>query len=253
MLTFALQSGSNGNCIYVETEDARLLFDAGISGRGAQQRLAQRGRDIREIDALVISHNHSDHTSGAGVVQRKFGLPIYATAGTWRRCQSQVGEVSDVRHFDSGQSLQFGQTIVHTVPTPHDGVDGVAFVVEARGRRLGIFTDLGHRFRGIEAWIESLDGLYLESNYDPHMLANGHYPTWLKNRVAGLGGHLSNDEAARLVADCAGRLQFWILAHLSANNNCPNLALQTAQRIVGSGLPLTVAPRTGLSDSFQLA
>ena len=252
MLSCALQSGSNGNCIYVETGDVRLLFDAGISGRSARERLAEHGRDVRAVDALLVTHNHSDHVCGVGVFHRMFKLPVYATGGTWRRCQGELGKVEGVRCFEAGAVLTFGETLVYSVATAHDGTEGVAYVVESQGVRLGIFTDLGHRFKGIEQWVESLDGMYLESNYDPEMLARGDYPQWLKNRVSGSGGHLSNEEAGRLVADCGGRLRFWVLSHLSANNNRPELALATARGCVGGGLALSVASRTGVSEMMEL-
>jgi len=252
MLTCALQSGSNGNCIYVETADVRLLFDAGIAARTVQTRLAGLNRDVGQADALILSHNHRDHVCGAGVLQRRFGLPIWVTRRAWQHCRADLGTCPDVRHFAPGDTIILGRTSVFTVPTAHDGIDGVAFVIADRGRRLGIFTDLGHRFAGIEDWIAELDGLYLESNYDPQMLAEGPYPGWLKNRVAGLGGHLSNPEAAQLVRDCARRLRFLVLAHLSEHNNRPELALRTAREIIGPGLPIALAPRHAAGDVLRL-
>ena len=250
MLTFALQSGSHGNSIYVETSDARLLFDAGISGKLAQKRLAQYHRDITTVDAVIISHNHRDHISGAGVFHRKFGLTIYFTPKAWTASQSVCGPVSELRHFSPGRRLCFGETIVQTVPTPHDGIDSVAFVITHHQKKLGIFTDLGHRFAGIEKWIEKLDGLYLESNYDPDRLARGDYPRWLKRRIAGSAGHLSNQEAAQLARDCGKRLQFLALAHLSENNNHPELALAAAREILPPSLYVKPIRRTVASEMF---
>jgi phosphoribosyl 1,2-cyclic phosphodiesterase len=252
MFTCSLQSGSNGNCIYVETADARLLFDAGISGKSARERLAEHGRDIHEVDAVLISHNHRDHVAGAGVFQRKFSLPFYITAGAWRAVRGQLGPVNDVRHFKPGEKLRFGTTTVTTVPTAHDGVEGVAFVISQKGKNLGIFTDLGHCFEGLEQWIAKLDGLYLESNYDPKMLAEGSYPAWLKRRISGPGGHISNHEACGLVRNYARRLEFLVLAHLSQDNNHPELALETAKNFLGGHLPIALAPRTGTSAAFVL-
>ncbi|MBN1846741.1 MAG: MBL fold metallo-hydrolase [Sedimentisphaerales bacterium] len=253
MITFALQSGSNGNSIYVETADARLLFDAGISGRRVRERLGRHGRDIESLDALILSHNHRDHVSGAGVLQRRFGLPLYVTRRSWQACAAELGPCQDIRHFTAGQTLRFGETRIHTVPTAHDGHDGVAFVVVEKNRHLGIFTDLGCRFAGLDAWIAELDGLYLESNYDPDLLADGPYPAWLQRRIRGSGGHLSNREAAELVRDAnRGRLQFWILSHLSENNNHPDLALQTARSVCGSSVPLALASRQEATKQFTV-
>ena len=148
MEVIALQSGSSGNCIYVEAAGKRLLFDAGISGRKAEQRLAATGRNIRDVDALVISHDHTDHISCMGVYQRKYGLPIHVTPDTLAvaRRKMNVGQLNNVHYFNSGNTLHFGEVKVHTIPTPHDAVDSVGFVVDDGVHRLGILTDLGHVF-----------------------------------------------------------------------------------------------------------
>ena len=148
MQVISLQSGSNGNCIYVEAGGVRLLFDAGISGRQAELRLAARGRDIAAVDAVLISHDHRDHVRCAGVFQRKFGLPVYATRRTIEAASAycDLGVMTNVQYFEAGGRLLFGEVVVETIPTPHDGADGVAFVVDDGYRRLGILTDLGHVF-----------------------------------------------------------------------------------------------------------
>lgn len=240
MKVIALQSGSTGNCIYVEAADARLLFDAGISGRQAQLRLAERGRDIREVDAVVISHDHRDHVCGMRVFQKKFGLPVHITEKTLTACGAPA--LKDARHYEAGGRLRFGKVTVETIPTPHDCADGVAFVVDDGRRRLGILTDLGHPFDGLDDVLRSLDAVLLESNYDPTLLARGDYPPMLQRRIRGPHGHLSNHEAAELLARAAGpRLQWVCLAHLSERNNTPPLAVETHQAIVGRRLPLHVA------------
>ncbi len=253
MLTCSLQSGSCGNCIYVETADAQLLFDAGISGRTAQERLAQFDRDIRDVDALFISHNHSDHVNSAGVYSRKFSLPVYITSGSWRLARKRLGTIKSLQLFSPGQTLTINQTKIVTVPTAHDGVEGVAFIIQRDGKSLGIFTDLGHRFEGLDNWIAELDALYLESNYDPDLLDQGDYPPWLKKRVTGSAGHLSNFEAAQLVKDCADNLQFLVLSHLSENNNVPELALTTARQVLGSEMNIALAHRNQPSEMFVVS
>lgn len=246
MIAIALQSGSNGNCIYVQGGGVRLLLDAGISGVQAQRRLAGRGVDIRRVDGLIISHNHVDHVRCAGIYQRKFGIPIYVTPGTLRAAKKQVdlGPLADVRHFRAGQTLDFGAIRVETLPTPHDGEDGVAFVVASAGGRLGVLTDLGHAFDGLPQVLESLDAVFLESNYDPELLRRGPYPEHVKVRIRGPRGHLSNGESAALLAGAGdSRLRWACLAHLSEMNNNPALALRTHQEILGDRLPLSVAGR----------
>lgn len=245
MLTIPLQSGSNGNCVYVEAGGVRLLIDAGISGIQAQRRLAQFNREITKVDAVLISHDHADHTNCMGVYHRKFALPVYVTkktlaaAGRWR----SLGKIDDPHFFHAGEALRFGRVTVETIPTPHDGVDGVGFVIDDGEHRLGVLTDLGHVFADLPTVVGSLDAVVLESNYDPDMLEDGEYPPFLKKRIAGPGGHLSNIEAAELLAGVNGRLRWACLAHLSQENNHPHIALRTHQKILGRRLPLHVASR----------
>ena len=246
MIAISLQSGSNGNCTYVEGGGVRLLLDAGISGLQAQQRLAAFGIDIRSVQAVLISHDHRDHVRCAGVFHRKFGLPVFMTRPTFQAARQWVGlgEMPDSRLFHAGATLGLGPLRVETIPTPHDGADGVAFVVTAGAKRLGVLTDLGHVFDGLEAVVRSLDAVFLESNYDPQMLRDGPYPEFLKARIAGPRGHISNPESADLLARAAtARLKWACLAHLSEENNEPSLALATHRRIVRRSLPLVVASR----------
>ena len=244
MLTFSLQSGSNCNSIYVEAGDVRLLFDAGISGREAEARMALHGRDIRDCGALIISHDHTDHVSAAGIFHRKFGLPIHMTRAAFTAVHRQIGEVESVHFFTAGDRLKFGDVTVQTIRTPHDGIDTVCFVIEHAGRRLGIMTDLGHPFRGLAEALETVDAAYLESNFDPHMLRTGRYAESLKRRIAGKGGHLSNDEAGELAKrHTNGRLKWLAAAHLSEENNRPDLAIEAHRRRIGTSLPVFVASR----------
>jgi phosphoribosyl 1,2-cyclic phosphodiesterase len=254
MRVISLQSGSNGNCIYVETDGVSLLFDAGISGSQAKERLAHHGRDVTNVGAVLISHDHADHARSMGIVNRKFGLPVYATAKTYRAAtQYGLREIDDLRHFKAGETLHFGQVTVETVPTPHDGVDGVVFVVDDGQHRLGILTDLGHVFSDLEGVIRSLDAVLLESNYDPDMLANGRYPEFLKKRIEGPGGHISNVEAAEVLKSSASkRMQWACLAHLSKDNNTPALAVKTHHRIFGRRVPIYVATRYDVSDVMEI-
>jgi len=150
MKVISLQSGSNGNCIYVEASGIKLLFDAGISASEVQERLAIRGRVATEVDAVLISHDHIDHCRSMGILNRTFGLPIYATAKTYEAAKRfALGEVGDLRYFVAGKTIQFGEVTVETISTPHDGADGVVFVVDDGKHRLGILTDLGHVFDGL--------------------------------------------------------------------------------------------------------
>jgi phosphoribosyl 1,2-cyclic phosphodiesterase len=257
MIAISLQSGSSGNCIYVETCGVRLLLDAGITGVQAAERLAKHGRDIRKVDAVIISHDHGDHIGHAGVFQRKFGLPIYVTPATLAAAASRsstLGKLKDVRSFRSGDRLKFGEVQVHTISTPHDAVDGSVFVIEAGAKRLGVMTDLGHVFKDLIHLVSSLDAVFLESNYDPDMLANGPYPAFLKQRIKGPKGHISNHEAAEVLrrAGEAGRLKWACLSHLSDKNNRPDVALKTHRAVVAGHIKLYTADRYAVSDLFSL-
>lgn len=261
MKVISLQSGSNGNSFFVEASGVRLLFDAGISGRAAEERLAIHGRDIRSVEGLFISHDHSDHIRSMGVFQRKFGLPVYVTRGTLNAAYKtgKVGPMQRVRFFTAGDSVEFegedSQVVrVHTVPTPHDSADGVAFVIEdGVGNRVGILTDLGHVFQGLREVLESLDAVIIESNYDNEMLEYGRYPAHLKRRIRGKGGHLSNEEAACLLEQAGrDRLKWACLCHLSEDNNRPDVAVRTHKEILGEDFPVYVASRYEVSRVFEV-
>jgi phosphoribosyl 1,2-cyclic phosphodiesterase len=245
MIALSLQSGSNGNCTYVEAAGMGLLFDAGISGIRAERRLERRGLDIRGASCLFISHDHSDHVRCAGVYQRKYGLPIYVTRKTLAAALRwhDLGRLGDIRFFRAGGRVRLGSVTVETVPTRHDGADGVGFVVDDGRCRLGILTDLGHPFKRLEKVLATLDAVFLESNYDPDMLASGPYSAYLKKRIQGPGGHISNLEAAGLLLRWGKRLKWACLAHLSEENNHPDLAIETHRGILGGKLALHVAGR----------
>ncbi len=254
MMTFSIQSGSNGNAIYVECDGVRLLFDAGVSARVIRDRMTGCGRNVRDLTALILSHDHADHVRGAGALNRMFGTPIYLTPGTHRAASTALGRVSHVSYFFAGQTLEFagGQVRVQTIPTPHDAADGVIFVVEGAGKRLGIFTDVGHPFGALRDALGSVDAAYLESNYDPDMLETGNYPPELKARIRGAGGHISNDEAAAMLAAVPRRHAWIALAHLSAQNNRPEIALRAHRKQLGETFPLLVAGRAGPSPVMRL-
>lgn len=251
--TFALQTGSCGNAYYVETAGARLLFDAGINGVTAQRRMGEYGLDIRDVRALFVSHEHRDHIAFAGVYQRKFALPVHMTRDTRHANRWPLGKLGAVHYFRSGESVVVGDATVTSVRTPHDAADGVAYVVESEGKRLGILTDLGHAFDGLAPLLTTLDAAYLEANYDPDLLEDGEYPYFVKERIRGSAGHLSNDDAAALIDECGtDRLRWLTLVHLSADNNHPELALGAARAVVGPNYPLHLAPRDRVSPMLEL-
>lgn len=255
MLLISLQSGSSGNCIYVESAGVRLLFDAGLSAAQVEERLGAHGRTADSADALFISHDHYDHVRCAGIYSRKFDVPLYITPRTFRASRRAIkpGRELELQHFRAGQSVKIGHLTVETVATPHDAVDGSVFVVDDGKHRLGICTDVGHVFDDLKSVVKSVDALFLESNYDEGMLERGPYPQRLKERISGEGGHISNRDAAQLVAENAtGKLQWLCLAHLSDKNNTPRKALAAHREALGDGLPIQVTSRYHATDVMAI-
>lgn len=255
MEVIALQSGSSGNCIYVEAGGQRFLFDAGISAKQAESRLAFHGRDIRDVDALIISHDHRDHVVGMGVYQRKFDLPIYVTAATLAVAQRKIhlGEMNDLRHFEAGQTLVFDTVSIDTIPTPHDAADGVVFVVDDGTHKVGLLTDLGHVFDELDEILPQLDAVVIESNYDLEKLTASFYPESLKQRIRSSQGHLSNLDAAELLRRAASpKLKWACLAHLSGESNTPELAIETHRRLLGDRFPVYCASRDAAISPLRL-
>ena len=249
MRIVSLQSGSNGNSVFVEANGIRLLFDAGLTGAKTEERLTEVGVDVRSVHGVLISHDHSDHVKGAGVLQRKFELPIWITRKT---CEAASANRKSPVHLESPQFFKAGErirfennVIVETLSTPHDAVDGVGFIVDDGSVRFGILTDLGHVFSELKQVFPTLGGVLIESNYDPKMLdMNENYPAWLKNRIRGKHGHLSNRDAALLIKNAGFRLRVACLGHLSQENNTPELALEPYQaKSFKRTFPIRIAAR----------
>lgn len=254
MRMVSLQSGSNGNCIFVEYQGVRLLFDAGLSGAKTAERLNEIGVDIKSVQGVIISHDHADHISCAGVLHRKFGLPVWMTMKTYDKAVAgkRLGRMSDPNIFRAGERLDFGKLAVETVETTHDAAEGVGFVVDNGTSRLGILTDLGHVFTSLPKVVSSLDAVLIESNYDIQMLSKGPYPDQLKRRIRGYGGHLSNIEAAQLLRSAGSKLRWACLGHISQENNHLELVLETHREFLGSQIPLFLATRYGISEPMEL-
>jgi phosphoribosyl 1,2-cyclic phosphodiesterase len=222
-----LGSGSGGNAILVECDGSRLLIDCGFGTRTLANRLKAIDVAPESIEGCLLTHEHWDHIKGAPTGAKRWGWGVYATPGT-----SLARELrkTKVHRFVPGTTLEFPTVTVDTVSMPHDARQPVGFVVTSRstGARAGVFHDLGRVTRGVAAACERLDLLVIESNYDDDMLRNGPYPAFLRTRIAGDFGHLSNRHAARFVRDVATRgLNHLVLAHLSENCNTEHAALTT--------------------------
>ncbi len=228
-----LYSGSSGNALFVQYGDVRVLIDAGKSGRMITDALTFIGEDPGKIDAILVTHEHSDHIAGVGILARKLGVPVYATAGTWQGIADKVGKIAPEqrRVIEAGQDFYIGSLGVDSFSIPHDAADPVGFRLWGGGHSVATATDLGYFPKDLLDRVGGADLVLLESNHDPDMLmANDHYSQALKRRILGRRGHLSNDacaEAAVLLRETGVRNL--ILGHLSGENNTPRLALTTTE------------------------
>ena len=238
----------------MEAGETRVLIDAGISPRQVALRLQQKHCSPDNIDALLLTHDHSDHARYVAKVCRRFQLPLYATAKTRSAItRNQTLDSVTVNCFSAGDSFVVGDLMIHSVPTPHDAIDGVAYVLEHEDCRLGVLTDLGHVFHGLREVLESLDAVIIESNYDEDMLDTGPYPEFLKQRIRGKGGHLSNLDSAKLLHQCGtDKLQWICLCHLSEENNSTDTAIRVHQNWLGEQYPIYVARRRDASSIMKL-
>ncbi len=225
----ALASGSGGNACYVETNHARILIDAGISCRDLVQRLKKIGADPEGLDALIITHEHLDHVRGAGAVARRFDLPVYVNRRTYERGRKTLGNLPKPILFHTGQTLTIRDLNVETFTKCHDAADPVGVVVGWDGCRLGLVTDLGRPTRLVEDRLKTCRTVILEFNHDLSMLEQGPYPLFLKRRIKGPDGHLSNVQAGEILGGlCHGEMERVVLAHLSEINNTVEKALEHA-------------------------
>jgi phosphoribosyl 1,2-cyclic phosphodiesterase len=228
-----LASGSSGNSILVETRRTRLLVDCGLSGAEAGRRIAAAGCAPEEINGIVVSHEHTDHVQGVGIMARRFGIPVYLTPGTLEGCNGQLKEGIRTEMIEAGREFEVGEVTVRPFSIPHDAADPVGFTFSCGGVKAGLATDVGFSTALVRQHLSGCHLLVLESNHDPDLLARSSYPWELKRRIRGRRGHLSNDEAGQLLERVlhAG-LEKVVLAHLSERNNRPDLALQAARRIL---------------------
>ncbi len=261
----SIASGSSGNCIYVGTDDTHIMIDAGISGKRIENGLNSIGLKTSELQGILITHEHSDHISGLGVVARRYGIPMYATPGTVeaiRRIPS-VGKIDEslFRLIEAGEVFTIGDMRIEPVAISHDAAEPVAYIMRKGTRSMGVITDLGKYDENIVEKLQGLDVLLLEANHDVHMLQAGRYPYPLKQRILSERGHLSNESSGRLL----GRVlhddfQAVVLGHLSQENNYASLAYETVRLEIslgdnpykGDDFPIYVADRKEVSEVIAI-
>lgn len=221
----SLGSGSEGNALLVEARKTRILIDCGFGIRDAVARLQRAGVEPEMLSAIVVTHEHGDHIGGVAAFASRFGTTVWMTFGTLTIVSEAFAEVSTVKSFDSHDVLAIGDIEVRPFPVPHDAREPVQFVCSDGCWRLGVLTDLGTSTAHVEASLSGCDALVLECNHDLDMLWNGDYPLSLKQRIASRFGHIDNTTAAQLLSRIdTSRLKHLIAAHLSRENNRPELA-----------------------------
>lgn len=220
----SLGSGSRGNALVVESGLTRVMLDCGFGLNDTQLRLSRLNLQASDLSAILVTHEHNDHVGGVARLARKFGLPVWLTAGTLKNLPNDTFENLAVHLIDDHSGFSIGDLEIQPYPVPHDAREPVQYVFGDGDCRLGVLTDSGASTPHIEATLCGCEALVLESNHDSLMLREGSYPPSLKHRVAGKFGHLNNEDAARLLAVLAhGKLQHVIAAHLSEKNNHPDL------------------------------
>ena len=258
-----LFSGSSGNATYVGCDDAHILVDAGVSGSRVVRELACVGVDPGRLNAILVTHEHSDHIKGIGILSRKYDLPVYATEGTWEAMLDKIGPIAEKNRviFEPESDFFIGSIDVTPFSTPHDAAQSVGYTFEVDGAKLAIATDLGCIRDGWLNHVLGSDAVILESNYDPDMLKAGPYPYELKKRISSRRGHLSNDDAGAVAAELvrSGARQI-ILGHLSRENNFPELAMRSCELLLEMAdirphedVALYVANREGNTGMFSIS
>jgi len=248
----SLNSGSNGNCYYVGSENDAVLVDAGISCREVETRMKRLKLAIENVRAIFISHEHSDHIRGLSSLSRKYNLPVYVSEGTLRSGEFYIDKHL-IRHFDDTDAVPFGDLYVRAFGKHHDAADPYSFTVTRRHVVVGVFTDIGRPCDRLVHHFSRCHAAFLEANYDTDMLDKGRYPYFLKQRIRGGNGHLSNQQALDLVLQHRpAYMSHLLLAHLSENNNCPKLVADMFSGLA-EDLHVVVASRHAESPLFEIS
>lgn len=246
-------SGSSGNSTFLTDGETKIMTDCGANGKYITECLKRIDVNPNEIDAIFISHSHRDHVSGAGVMSRKYNIPIYATEETWEDMSPLIGKIDEknIREITEGESLKIGGVKIIPFSIPHDAKGSVAYRFETENSKMAIATDIGFLSDELFNNLTGCECIIIEANHDLEMLRGGRYPYHLKRRILSDRGHLSNNDSARLCTMLAksGTKAFW-LGHLSEENNTPELAYSTVKKAllseglkIGTDVALNVLPR----------
>ncbi|MDG0969988.1 MAG: MBL fold metallo-hydrolase [Porticoccaceae bacterium] len=249
----SLGSGSKGNCSIIEFQGTTILVDCGFGARAACSRLELLGKSPREISAIIVTHEHSDHWRGVEALSRKYDIPVYLSAGTFRVRNMSAASGSYII-IDSHKDFTVGDLSITPVPVPHDACEPLQFIICSGHHRIGFLTDLGHYTSHVVSLYNGCDALLLETNYDDDMLACGPYPQFLKERVSGAFGHLSNHQASDLLRKLdLSRMQFLLAGHVSGKNNHTERILEALSADVIGEIPLFIVDQVDVTPWFELA
>ncbi|WP_113661378.1 MBL fold metallo-hydrolase [Pedobacter nanyangensis] len=247
----SLNTGSNGNCFYIGNEDDAVLIDAGLSCKETETRLARLGLSMQKVRAIFISHEHSDHIKGLPVLAKKYQLPIYITAKTHLGGR-QILPQHLVNSFSSAVPVVIGDLEIVAFPKLHDAAEPHSFTIAYNHTKIGVFTDIGDHCENLIYHFKQCHAAFLEANYDDEMLDKGNYPYFLKRRISGGNGHLSNQKALDLFVNHRPEfMSHLFLSHLSRENNCPNLVHQLFSK-VANGTEIIVASRLAETPVYQI-
>lgn len=246
-----LASGSKGNATYVGTEDTKILIDVGISAKALLAKLGEINVDIGQIDAILVTHEHTDHIKGLLTVAKKLSIPVFANSDTAKGIYAALGDHPRFKIFSTGETFVFGDLEIHPFSIQHDTLDPVAFSIQTAGYKLGFCTDLGFATTLVKNHLQGCDYLVLESNHEPSMVHASARPMVYKQRVLSRQGHLSNQACAELLEEILHPgLKHVHLAHLSSECNSPDLALKiTLEKLSekGKGVQVSIAHQDCIS------
>ena len=262
MLKFcSLYSGSSGNCLYIESENTKLLIDAGVSLKKIEKGLSSLDISFETLDGILVTHEHSDHVQSLGNLSKKFDLPVFANSETFDAMPKQTDKIStkNIKNIKINEKFNIKDIEINSFSIPHDAVNPCGFTLTSGNRKISIATDIGHMTNKILKTLEGSDFILLESNYDTEVLKHSKYPYLLKKRIAGPNGHLSNEMAGKVINYLIhNNLKKAMLGHLSKESNFPELAYQTVvDEILSAGtdisnLNLTVASRDNIGDLIHI-
>ncbi|MDQ0151271.1 MBL fold metallo-hydrolase [Eubacterium multiforme] len=263
MIFCSLYSGSSGNSIFVGNEKTKILIDAGVPGKKIDEALAKIDQNPREIDGIFITHEHSDHIKGVGVISRKYDIPIYANEKTWQAMEKSIGKIKEhnIKIMDRRSTVDIKDLSIKSFNIPHDAISPVGYTIKSKDKIASVATDFGTFTEEISDNIKESDIILLESNHDVSMLKFGPYPYVLKRRILSEIGHLSNDDCGKAIIELIkhDNNKQIILGHLSGTNNHPDLAYQTVLSVLeekgvkqGEDVKISMASRHEPSSLINL-